>query len=118
LLCRCFDNAPSAVNQNKNTQKVGSVREEDHERGLAHVLEHLAFNATENHDSHAIVALLEALGAPFGACQVARLLLLLLLRRRVGGRHRGGGQPQKSLQQYASQPTSHTQLKQPQHNSH
>ncbi len=27
--------------------KVGSVAEEDSERGLAHVVEHLAFNATE-----------------------------------------------------------------------
>ena len=26
---------------------VGSVAEEDHEQGVAHILEHLAFNATE-----------------------------------------------------------------------
>ena len=27
--------------------KVGSVAEEEHEQGVAHILEHLAFNATE-----------------------------------------------------------------------
>jgi predicted Zn-dependent peptidase len=27
--------------------KVGSVAEEDHEQGVAHILEHLAFNATD-----------------------------------------------------------------------
>jgi predicted Zn-dependent peptidase len=27
--------------------RAGSVLEEDHEQGIAHILEHLAFNATE-----------------------------------------------------------------------
>ena len=29
---------------------VGSLVEEEHERGVAHILEHLAFNATEVND--------------------------------------------------------------------
>jgi predicted Zn-dependent peptidase len=27
--------------------QVGSLAEEEHERGIAHILEHLAFNATQ-----------------------------------------------------------------------
>ncbi|KIY93439.1 hypothetical protein MNEG_14523 [Monoraphidium neglectum] len=50
---------------------VGSAQEEDHERGVAHILEHLAFNATENYSNHQIVSFLEAIGASFGACQNA-----------------------------------------------
>lgn len=52
--------------------RVGSVVEEDHERGVAHILEHLAFNATERYTNHELVKFLESVGAPFGACQNAR----------------------------------------------
>ena len=51
--------------------KVGSVAERDTEQGVAHILEHLAFSATQNYDSHRIVAFLESIGASFGACQNA-----------------------------------------------
>jgi predicted Zn-dependent peptidase len=51
--------------------KVGSVNEEEHERGLAHIIEHLAFNATEKMHGHDIVKFLESIGAEFGACQNA-----------------------------------------------
>lgn len=30
-----------------STPQVGSAQEEENERGVAHILEHLAFNATE-----------------------------------------------------------------------
>lgn len=40
-------------------------------RGVAHVVEHLAFNATERFDNHAIVQFLETIGAAFGPCQNA-----------------------------------------------
>lgn len=40
-------------------------------RGCAHICEHLAFNATERFDNHAIVHFLEMIGAAFGPCQNA-----------------------------------------------
>ncbi|WIA32467.1 hypothetical protein OEZ86_003287 [Tetradesmus obliquus] len=51
--------------------KVGSLVEEEPERGVAHILEHLAFNATQRYSNHDIVAFLESIGASFGACQNA-----------------------------------------------
>ncbi|KAK9820030.1 hypothetical protein WJX72_005269 [[Myrmecia] bisecta] len=51
--------------------RVGSVVEEDHEQGIAHIVEHLAFNATEKYSNHDLVKFLESIGAEFGACQNA-----------------------------------------------
>eukprot|EP00983_Pelagomonas_calceolata_P092762 1157706-Pelagomonas_calceolata.AAC.2 len=53
------------------TECVGSVVEEEGERGIAHIVEHLAFNATEEYSNHEIVKFLEKIGAQFGACQAA-----------------------------------------------
>lgn len=50
--------------------RVGSVVEEEEERGCAHICEHLAFNGTQNYSNHDIVKFLESIGAEFGACQV------------------------------------------------
>lgn len=46
---------------------VGSLQEEDDERGLAHFLEHLAFNGTENFAKHEIIDFLEGVGMRFGS---------------------------------------------------
>ena len=46
--------------------KAGSLYEEDRQRGLAHFLEHLAFNGTENFPEDAIIRVLERHGASFG----------------------------------------------------
>ncbi|GKV11869.1 hypothetical protein SLEP1_g23087 [Rubroshorea leprosula] len=51
--------------------KVGSVLEEEDERGVAHIVEHLAFSATKKYTNHDIVRFLESIGAEFGACQNA-----------------------------------------------
>ncbi|GAY50432.1 zinc protease PQQL-like [Citrus sinensis] len=51
--------------------KAGSVLEEEHERGVAHIVEHLAFSATEKYTNHDIIKFLESIGAEFGACQNA-----------------------------------------------
>ncbi|KAK8921287.1 hypothetical protein KSP39_PZI019966 [Platanthera zijinensis] len=51
--------------------KVGSVLEEDEERGVAHIVEHLAFSATKKYTNHDIIKFLESIGAEFGACQNA-----------------------------------------------
>ncbi|XP_042477260.1 uncharacterized protein LOC122058672 isoform X2 [Macadamia integrifolia] len=47
------------------------VLEEEDERGVAHIVEHLAFSATKKYTNHDIVKFLESNGAEFGACQNA-----------------------------------------------
>lgn len=47
-------------------QKVGSILEEDNQRGLAHFLEHMCFNGTENFPGNQIVSWLETKGVKFG----------------------------------------------------
>ena len=47
-------------------QKVGSVQEEESQRGLAHFLEHMCFNGTENFPGNKIVTWLESKGIKFG----------------------------------------------------
>ena len=51
--------------------RVGSVHEDEAERGLAHFVEHLAFRATASFDKFELVRFLESVGASFGACQNA-----------------------------------------------
>ncbi len=47
-------------------QKVGSILEEDNQRGLAHFLEHMCFNGTENFPGNQVVSWLETVGVKFG----------------------------------------------------
>ena len=48
-------------------QQVGSVQAEDDQRGLAHFLEHMCFNGTENFPENSLIRYLETLGVKFGA---------------------------------------------------
>ncbi|MDE6265318.1 MAG: insulinase family protein [Paramuribaculum sp.] len=48
-------------------QKVGSILEEDNQRGLAHFLEHMCFNGTTNFPGKDIINWLESVGVKFGA---------------------------------------------------
>lgn len=48
-------------------QKVGSILEEDNQRGLAHFLEHMCFNGTENFEGNSMISYLESIGVKFGA---------------------------------------------------
>lgn len=48
-------------------QKVGSILEEDNQRGLAHFLEHMCFNGTENFPGSSLRDWLETIGVKFGA---------------------------------------------------
>lgn len=48
-------------------QRVGSILEEEHQRGLAHFLEHMAFNGTKNFPGKELIAYLESNGVRFGA---------------------------------------------------
>ncbi len=48
-------------------QKVGSVLEEEDQRGLAHFLEHMCFNGTEHFPGNEVIRYLESIGVKFGA---------------------------------------------------
>lgn len=47
-------------------QNVGSILEEDNQRGLAHFLEHMCFNGTENFPGKNMIKYLESIGVRFG----------------------------------------------------
>jgi zinc protease len=47
-------------------QKVGSILEEDNQRGLAHFLEHMCFNGTKNFPGNQLISWLESVGVKFG----------------------------------------------------
>ena len=47
-------------------QRVGSIQENDDQRGLAHFLEHMCFNGTENFKGNDIVKWCETIGVKFG----------------------------------------------------
>lgn len=48
-------------------QRVGSVQEEDSQRGLAHFLEHMAFNGSAHFKGNEMIEYLRTLGVAFGA---------------------------------------------------
>lgn len=47
-------------------QKVGSVQEEESQRGLAHFLEHMCFNGTDHFPGNALTKYCESIGVKFG----------------------------------------------------
>ena len=47
-------------------QSVGAILEEDHQNGLAHFLEHMAFNGTEHFPGKGIIKYFESVGVNFG----------------------------------------------------
>lgn len=47
-------------------QAVGAILEEDHQNGLAHFLEHMAFNGTEHFPGKKIIEYFESVGVSFG----------------------------------------------------
>ena len=47
-------------------QAVGATMEEDHQNGLAHFLEHMAFNGTEHFEGKGIIEYFESIGVNFG----------------------------------------------------
>ena len=47
-------------------QKVGSILEKEEQRGLAHFLEHMCFNGTQNFPGNSLIDWLETVGVKFG----------------------------------------------------
>jgi len=48
-------------------QKVGAILEEDSQNGLAHFLEHMAFNGTKHYPGKKLINYFESIGVKFGA---------------------------------------------------
>ena len=46
---------------------VGAIQEDDSQQGLAHFLEHMAFNGTKNFPDKTLIEYLEKIGVKFGA---------------------------------------------------
>ncbi len=46
---------------------VGAIQEADNQQGLAHFLEHMAFNGTKNYPDNNLIQYLESIGVKFGA---------------------------------------------------
>ncbi|MGB7843456.1 MAG: insulinase family protein, partial [Salinimicrobium sp.] len=46
---------------------AGSILEEDNQQGLAHFMEHMNFNGTENFKKNELVDYLQSIGVKFGA---------------------------------------------------
>lgn len=61
---------PTTVNKNTASyyiiQNVGSILENDQQKGLAHFLEHMAFNGTKNFEGKGILNAMQKQGAVFG----------------------------------------------------
>ncbi|NQY53080.1 MAG: insulinase family protein, partial [Campylobacteraceae bacterium] len=47
--------------------KAGSLEEEEDQRGVAHFLEHMAFNGTKNFKGNEVITFLESIGVAFGS---------------------------------------------------
>lgn len=48
-------------------QRVGSIQEEESQRGLAHFLEHMAFNGSDNFPGNELIEYTRSLGVEFGS---------------------------------------------------
>ena len=48
-------------------QRVGSIQEDESQRGLAHFLEHMAFNGTEHYAGNGVIDYTRTLGVEFGS---------------------------------------------------
>lgn len=47
--------------------KIGSLEEDDDQQGVAHLVEHLAFNGTKHFEKNSLIKFLESLGVDFGS---------------------------------------------------
>ncbi len=57
---------PAARAELRLVVDAGSILEDDGQRGLAHLLEHMAFNGTDNFEKQELVDYLESIGMAFG----------------------------------------------------
>ena len=62
-----YNNWPEQRAEFYIAQKVGSLQENDDQRGLAHFLEHMAFNGTRHFAGNELLRWCESIGVKFGA---------------------------------------------------
>ena len=62
----CPNKVPTGQAEYYIVQRVGSILEEEEQRGLAHFLEHMAFNGTKNFPKKRLIEYLEENGVRFG----------------------------------------------------
>ena len=60
------NNLPENVASFYIAQKVGSINENEDQRGLAHLLEHLAFNGSEHFQGNSLQEYLQSIGVEYG----------------------------------------------------
>lgn len=60
------NNYPKGRAELRLVVNVGSILEDNNQQGLAHFLEHMAFNGTKNFPENKIVSFLESIGMKFG----------------------------------------------------
>ncbi len=58
---------PKAMASFRLVSKIGSLEEDDDQQGVAHFVEHLAFNGTKNFEKNSLIKFLESLGVNFGS---------------------------------------------------
>ena len=61
------NNYPEHVASFYIAQKVGSINENDDQRGLAHLLEHLAFNGSDHFKGNSLQDYLQSIGVEYGS---------------------------------------------------
>ena len=84
---------PAARAELRLAVKAGSVLEDEDQRGIAHFVEHMAFNGTTNFPGNAVGTFMQSLGVRFGA-HVGRLRK----RRRFHGEQRRDAQQRERAQ--------------------
>ncbi len=62
-----YNNQPKERCEFHIAQAVGAILEEDHQNGLAHFLEHMAFNGTTNFPDKLLINYFESVGVGFGS---------------------------------------------------
>jgi zinc protease len=61
------NNEPQRRAELRLVVKAGSLQEDEDQRGLAHFVEHMAFNGTQNFQKQELIRYLESIGMRFGA---------------------------------------------------
>ena len=61
-----YNNWPEKRAEFYIAQRVGSIQENDDQRGLAHFLEHMCFNGTDHFKGNEVIRWCESIGVQFG----------------------------------------------------
>lgn len=62
-----YNTKPARKTELRLVVKAGSAMEDDDQKGLAHLLEHMAFNGSTHFKKHELISYLQSMGLKFGA---------------------------------------------------